>query len=129
MMTNHRYSQDEPDPKNGVSHGDKPKISRAQQRHNERVAEEAKTMLETLANKYLDAFTIADDPGNMTDFAQQVSKQWRTYCKRKGLVPQVYPAIDDYIKSVHADYAKIDEPEITATDQGDMPPEESISGE
>lgn len=101
---------------NGVHIGDdKPKISRAQQRHAELVGEEAKATLEILACKYLDAFTVADDPNNMTEFAQQVSRQWRTYCKRKGLVPNVYWAIDDYIKSVHEDYAKIDEAPVDTT--------------
>lgn len=113
MMTNHRYSQDESEPRNGVSHEEKPKMSRAEQRRNERIGQEAKDIFEKLANKYMDAFTLSDVPEGevIAEFGIQLSKQWRTYCKRKGLVPQLYGAVDAYVKSVSVDYQKIDEPE------------------
>lgn len=97
----------------GISSNEpKRQMSREERRRNEKIGEDAKAIFESIANKFMDAFTLSDDPEGpgIAEFGVQLSKQWRTYCKRKGLVTQLYGAVDAYVKSVHEDYAKIDEP-------------------
>jgi len=77
-------------------------MSREQKRKSERISEEAKKTYEAICDRFFEFFTQADDPNghDVTNKASTVSKQWRLYCQRKGLLPKAYPLVDNFTRDL-----------------------------
>lgn len=82
------------------------KLSRAEQRYQERVKAEVESTYKTLTVRFLDYFTSSDDPEGQAvqDKARQIAAQWRLYCSRKKLIPTLYPIVDAYINDLMKEY-------------------------
>ena len=81
-------------------------ISRAQRRLNERITEEAKQTYERITENFLQFFIMCAEPeGNeVAERSVQVSRQWRLFCDRKGLKPEAYTIVDDFVRGVIDQY-------------------------
>ncbi len=99
------------------------KLTREQKRFQQRTSEEAMKTLNILGDKLLDAFTISDDPEGeeMVKMFDRVDAQWRTYCKRKQLIPGIYSAMREYANSLLLAYQNSQKESVKMDDfKGDV---------
>lgn len=129
MKVNKEYTSEEKQAGAAPVEPAKP-LTRDQKRRNERVTEEARKTYEAICERFLDFFTNVDDPTGpeVGEKAAGVSKQWRIYCQRKGLLAQAYPIVDEFIKGLITQYnsaaiivppAEEPEPTTSVTDETD----------
>ncbi len=83
-------------------------LTRAQKRANERLQEEEQATYNALTERFLEYFTQSEDPEGeaVQDKIKQISTQWRLYCQRKGLIPALFPMLDNYMDGLLRDYLR-----------------------
>lgn len=84
------------------------RLSRQELRFQERIKSEVESTFKVLCDRFLDFFTQHDNPESqeVIDKIHQLSAQWRIYCKRKNLIASLYPAMDNYMNGLLAEYAE-----------------------
>ncbi len=94
--------------KESPSQSNKPE-TREQRRYRERINIEAQEVIQKLQNKFSDFFTTCEDPEGqeVVDKIAEISAQWRTHCKRRGLVPAAYPVLDQYMDAQLRQYQEL----------------------
>jgi hypothetical protein len=62
-----------------------------------------------LRSKFLKEFMLSDDPEGqeIVDLSERIDMKWRTFCKHKHLVKEMYPMMKRYLDSVLRDYLEM----------------------
>jgi hypothetical protein len=88
-----------------------PKLTREQRRYRERLEHDARSMHHTLTDKFTDYIVLCDEPESeeTRQYINQLNAQWRLFCRRKNLSPQVHNVIVDHCNNTIAEYKALKE--------------------
>lgn len=81
-------------------------LTREQKRILERIESEAKSIFQSLADRFLSEFIASTNPDGeeIKERGKQIDAQWQTYVKRRKLDPKGLTAIRQYINDVLKEY-------------------------
>jgi hypothetical protein len=91
-------------------------LNRHQRRHKDRVEQEAHATISLMAEKFFQFFTTCDNPegDEVIERRNKMSAQWRSYCKRRGLLPAAFDMLDKSMDDVIQSYKTEKNPEPVA---------------
>lgn len=83
-------------------------LDRAELRRREAVNKEVHQVLAQSSQKFLTFFLNSEDPEGkeVVERMETLDAQWRTFCKRKHLIPAAYPLLKQEMIGIIQDYIK-----------------------
>jgi hypothetical protein len=80
--------------------------TREQRRWRERLNVEVNQMLSSLQDKFIAFFMACENPEGeeVVNKMKDYSARWKTFCKKKNLIPMAYPLVDDFMTNCLNDY-------------------------
>jgi len=83
--------------------------SRKEERFQSRIKQEVDQIYHIMTDKFTRAIIISDDPEGkeIVDLAETLDAQWRLLCKRKNLVPSIYPAMKKFLEGIMKEYTDL----------------------
>ncbi len=94
-------------------------LDRAELRRREAVNKEVQATLAQSSQKFLTFFLNSEDPEGkeVVERMDVLDAQWRTFCKRKNLIPAAYPLLKQEMNGIIQDYIKEKGHGKTSTEQ------------
>ena len=91
-----------------AAQSNKKPLDRAELRRREAVNKEVQTTLAQSSQKFLTFFLNSEDPEGreVVERMEILDAQWRTFCKRKHLIPAAYPLLKQEMNGIIEDYIK-----------------------
>lgn len=85
-----------------------PQLSRQQRRYKERIESEANQTYASITKKFFNYLVTHDNPTGqeVADRIEQISAQWKMYCRKMNLVKDVYDMFDKYANGLLEEYLK-----------------------